>query len=64
MRLLILYEYGGIYMDLDYEVHDWNYLRALTCEGTTWFCEEQIFYEESRNYYIGNWFLCSPKGSP
>lgn len=32
LRLLVIQEYGGIYLDFDVEVNDWNYLKMLTCD--------------------------------
>ena len=64
LRLLVLQEYGGIYMDFDVEVMNWDYLRLLQCEGQTFFCEEQITLINEHGYRVGNWFGCSGKNTP
>lgn len=64
LRLLVMQEYGGIYMDFDVQVNDWNYLKILRCENYTFFCEEQIALIYERLYKVGNWMICSGKNTP
>ena len=41
LRLLALYEYGGIYLDFNTTVNDWGFFKLFSCEGLTYFVEEQ-----------------------
>ena len=64
MRLLTVYHYGGIYLDLDTKVNDWDYLKLFSCEGETFFAQEQYPYDVRRFFEVSNWHACSGKGSP
>lgn len=63
LRMLLLQEHGGIFMDLDTQVKDWNYLKVLNCEGQTYFGEEQLDAIIDHEYRPSNWFICSGKNS-